>query len=419
MIPRGHLDIGWSDLLYAFASCLRPGDRAAAERRVELVWSDEGDALACLSVRSGFDLLLTALDYPPGSEILVSAINIRDMVRIVHEHGLIPVPVDLDMETLSVKAASLERSLSPRTKAVLVAHLFGDQMRLDAVARFARERGLLLVEDCAQSFTGRGDRGHPASDVSMFSFGPIKTATALGGAMLRVGDRRLRARMREIQSRYPLQTRGHFLRRVCRFALVRLAGDRLPFTLFCAACRLLGRNHDEVINRSIRGFRGPRFLDNLRRRPGHPLLALLRRRISGFDEARVARRVVSAHALIRMVSGIPRPGTRAARHSHWTFPVLSAEPDELVRRLWSRGFDATRGAWSLCAVPAPAGHEHAAAIKAEETMRRLVYLPTYPAVRSGELPRLARAAIEADTATRPAPKAPARPPGTTRPGLAR
>jgi len=49
----------------------------------------------------------------------------------------------------------------------------------------------------------------------------------------------------------------------------------------------------------------------------------------------------------------PRPGSDADFHSYWTFPIRSANPDELVRKLWARGFDATCGAWSLYAVPAP------------------------------------------------------------------
>src|SRR5690606_8136562 len=78
MLPRGKLDIGWADLGVAARACLQMGDRGAAQRRVAAAWSDAGEALACLSVRSGFDLLLQALALPAGSEILVSAITIRD-----------------------------------------------------------------------------------------------------------------------------------------------------------------------------------------------------------------------------------------------------------------------------------------------------------------------------------------------------
>ena len=396
MIPRGQIDIGWADLLHGLAACLRQGDREEVERRVEALWSPEGDALVCLSVRSGFDLLLSALDYPAGSEILVSAINIRDMVRVVQEHDLVPVPVDLDMETLSLKPGSLERAVSPRTKAILVAHLFGDQMPLGPVAAFAQERGLLLVEDCAQSFTGRQYRGHPASDISLFSFGPIKTATALGGALLRVRDEGLRARMKGIQSGYPLQSRRYFLRRVVRFAMVKLALCRPAFTLLCETCRLLGRSHDDVINLAVRGFHGPRLLDNLRKRPSRPLLSLLERRLGRFDEGRITRRVESAGALIDLAPALPRPGAAAARHSFWTFPILSHQPDRLVERLWARGFDATRGAWSLCAVPAPESHEGWIPTEATEAMSRIVYLPSWPAIRRRELQRLARAVADGE-----------------------
>jgi dTDP-4-amino-4,6-dideoxygalactose transaminase len=366
------------------------------ERRVEARWSSDANALVCLSVRSGLDLLLAALEYPKGSEILVSAITIRDMVRIVEQHELLPVPVDLNMQTLNIRMESLKRALGPRTKAILVAHLFGSRMDLDEVGVFAREHGLLLIEDCAQSFTGLQYRGHPASDVTMFSFGPIKTSTALGGAILGIKDRSLLARMRALKSHHPMQTRWHFFRRVCRFALVRLLLCRVPFTLFCSACRLLNKNHDEVICHSVRGFSGPDFFSNIRRQASYPLLALLRRRLDRFHGKGVARRTAAAQTILRSAPTLPRPGRDAAHHSYWTFPVQSPTPDALVSHLWRRGFDATRGAWSLYAVPAPAQCAHLTAPEAQEAMRQVVYLPVHPELSGKELQRLIRAALEFD-----------------------
>jgi dTDP-4-amino-4,6-dideoxygalactose transaminase len=390
MIPRGRLDIGWSDLLAGAVLCFSPGGRDAAQRRVEERWSPDGDALACLSIRSGLDLLLTALGYPKGSEILVSAITIRDMVRVVEHHGLVAVPVDLDMTTLAVRTDSLQRALSPRTKAVLVAHLFGSRMPLDAVAAFTRAHGLLLIEDCAQSFTGPDYTGDAASDVTMFSFGPIKTSTALGGALFRVRDGLLRARMRAVQSAHPVQGRWRFFQRVLRFFTVRLLMQRRPYTVLCALCRVLGKNHDELISHSVRGFSGPDFFANIRHQPSYPLLALLHRRLTRFDGVRVARRTAAADTVLGIAPGLPRPGREAAFHSYWTFPAQSNTPDELVRGLWLRGFDATRGAWSLYCLPAPPTGSHLEATGAREAMQRVVYLPVYPEVPRRELERLAR-----------------------------
>jgi perosamine synthetase len=400
MIPRGRLDIGWSDLVAGAAYCLRPGRRGALQRRVERLWSDEGDALVCLSVRSGLDLLLTALAYPEGSEVLVSAITIRDMVKIIERHGLVPVPVDLDMRALTVKADSLERAVTAKTKALLVAHLFGNRMPLEETASFARDRGLLLIEDCAQSFTGLDYRGHRSSDVSMFSFGPIKTSTALGGALLRVKEAMLRDRMTALQSAYPVQGRWRFANRVGRFSVLRFMLQRLPFTILCAGCRLLGKSHDDLISHSVRGFTGPDLLANIRHQPSYPLLALLRRRLTRFDGTRMTRRVAAAQAILRSAPDLARPGREAAAHTYWTFPIHSASPDDLVRHLWLRGFDATRGQWSLYCVPAPERYPHPEATEALETMRRLVYVPAYPEVPGHDLERLGRVLRELEGAAR-------------------
>ncbi len=394
MIPRGRLDIGWRDLAAGAAACLVSRSRVTLERRVEQAWSRDEDALVCLSVRSGLDLLLTALRYPKGSEVLVSAVTIRDMVRVIEHHGLVPVPVDVDTQTLGVKMESLRRARSPKTRAVLVAHLFGSRTSLEAVSAFAREHGLLLVEDCAQAFTGLDQRGDPASDVALFSFGPIKTATALGGAVLAFRDRELLARTRALQEACVVQPRREFAKRVLRFAVVKALLHRAPFTLFCAACRLAGRSADDVISRSARGFSGPDFFGSIRRRPSPPLLATLARRLRRFDAGRIERRTRTAEAARARLQALTVTGAQAVHHSYWSFPVLSSAPDELLRHLWQHGFDATRGAWSLYAVPAAAGRPEQTAPEAHDAMRRVVYLPVYPEVPDAELKHLLVAADE-------------------------
>ena len=107
MWVRKRLDIRWSDLGSALRDCLTRWNRGALADDLEDLWSPAGDALPCLSVRSGFDLWLQSLALPPGSEVLVSAITIRDMVRIIEAHGLVPVPVDVNPEDLSVNVESL------------------------------------------------------------------------------------------------------------------------------------------------------------------------------------------------------------------------------------------------------------------------------------------------------------------------
>src|SRR5260221_7617989 len=106
MWARKRIDISWSDLAFGAMRCFVPVRRECLARRVESLWSAADDTLATLSVRTGFDLLLAALELPPGSEIVVSAVTIRDMTRIIERHGLLPVAVELDTSTM---APDLER----------------------------------------------------------------------------------------------------------------------------------------------------------------------------------------------------------------------------------------------------------------------------------------------------------------------
>ena len=101
----------------------------------------------------------------------MSAITHPDMVRIVEAHDLRPIPVDIDCDTLACRIDVLERALTPKTRLLVVAHLFGGRMSLAPLADVTRRDGLLLVEDCAQAFRGPADAGDALADVSLFSFG--------------------------------------------------------------------------------------------------------------------------------------------------------------------------------------------------------------------------------------------------------
>ena len=159
-------------------------------------WGDSS-GIVCLSVRSAFELLLETLQLAPGDEIVFTAITHPDMVRIAEARGLVPIPLDLDPATLAPDAETLERVITPRSRLLVVAHLFGGRVDLAPLVSVARRHQLLVVEDCAQCFTGPHDRGDEFADASLFSFGSIKTATALGGALVRVADRRLAGRMQK------------------------------------------------------------------------------------------------------------------------------------------------------------------------------------------------------------------------------
>src|SRR5439155_11053132 len=123
----------------------------------------------------------------------------------------------------------------------------GTRISLDPLARLRRERGILVLEDDAQAFTGPDFRGDPAADVSMFSFGPIKTATALAGGVLRVRDRDVLARMRAAHATWPVQSRRGYAQRIGKYALLKSIASPILYSGFVRACAASGKDIDAVI----------------------------------------------------------------------------------------------------------------------------------------------------------------------------
>jgi len=380
--PRHRIDAGTADLLFAAWACAGARRRHRLAERAQMAWSPAGDGLACLSARSAFDLLLSALDLPPGSEVLVSAVTIPAMVRIIDDHGLTAVPVDLDPATLAPRMDVLDRLVTDRTRAVLVAHLFGGRLDLAPIVERCHHHRLLLIEDCAQSFRGSGDTGTPAADASLFSFGPIKTATAFGGGLVRVSDPGVLAQMRRLQATWPVQTRAAFTRRVLRFGVLVAVQRPAVYGLAATVGGRLGCRLDDMVTGAARSFPGR---SAIRRQPSAPLLAVLRRRLARFDGRRLDRRAArgeGAATALAPVVGVP--GAAQPGRTWWLFPVAIERPAGLIHRLRVAGFDASAATTALAAVAAPAGRPEAEPVEARRLLEGLVCLPVYP-----ELPEAA------------------------------
>jgi perosamine synthetase len=381
---RHRLDLSSGDISFGLPACGRMWEREWLEAEVSSLCSLGDEGLVCLSVRSGWDLWLEAQGLRARDEILVSAVTHPDMVGIIRAHGLRAIPVDIDPETLAPQPWMLKAALTPRTRVVLAAHLFGGRMDLRPVVEFAREHGLLLVEDCAQAFQGPDRVGDSAADVTMYSFGSLKTSTALGGAVLRVRDREVLDRMHDIQASYPVQRRATYLRKLLTFLGLIAVSHPCPYGLFARACMRLGYDLDTVVNGVVRGFplreSEATFLQRLRQRPSAPLLAMLLRKLETFDGERLARRASTGERCAgRLREGL-HPGRRSLARTHWLFPVVVEDPEALILALRARGLDASRATSSIAVVEVTAGGT--SPTEASQMMSGVVFLPVYP-----ELPK--------------------------------
>ncbi len=139
-------------------------------------------ALSCLtSPKFGDDRLM------PGDEVITVAAGFPTTVNPTLQNGCIPVFVDIDPITHNIDATQLEAALSPKTKAVMVAHTLGNPFDLDAVCDFVKRHDLWLIEDCcdASGSTYKGKSVGTFGDIATCSFYPAHHMTmGEGGAVL-------------------------------------------------------------------------------------------------------------------------------------------------------------------------------------------------------------------------------------------
>ena len=339
-------------------------------------------------------MYLKALDLPRGSEIIVTSITIPDMLRIIEHHGLVPVPVSVEATRLEPLAAEIEKRVTSKTRAILVAHLFGSRIHMQPIIDISNRFGVHVIEDCAQAFAGNDYSGHKESDAVLFSFGPIKTATALGGAVLRIPDDSVRNRMIEMQSDYPMQSRLRYTLRLLKYTLLKAASAPLVYGIFVRLLRAVGVDHDSVVSQMGRGFDQQHFFSAIRKKPCFALRWLVSHRISRFDDSdktRLLRRTRIGRRLARCLadSSLSFPGTNNCTHTFWTVAVRVRRNSLLLRTLRSAGFDATARS-SLCDAKTHANKKPPQEKPRRSWLFETIFLPTDPDMSARSLRRMCR-----------------------------
>ena len=456
LIPRGHLDISFKDLVRALLQCLEyiiytslfSGGLAHSllsyvmpssllkfigtlcsslhpqrhnewfERHIEKQWlemehnkketTDSKTApspavIVGLSERSLFDLFLSVHSFTAESEIIiVPPVNIPGMMDVIRYHQLVMVSVDLPArksianfdETKNestnsdksnkgrnavwgIDTAAVRKAISKKTVAIFVVHPFGAVLGKDSMAELrtmANENKLDIWEDCAQCYTGRSYTGSGFANASFFSFGPIKTATALGGGLAVLRSPRnnddntatsheqelarvssLASTMRRIQrTKYKQQSNIVYLRRVTKCIALHMISQSRHL---CAAARViieqLGLDYNDFVISSLRGF-SPSTRDNnqvllLRYRPCPALLSLLLRRLRDCKrtEQHVSEQRNRCSSFLKLLRSeksiqqkiiIPEGYDNLAMYG-WLFPVLVERPQQLSNLLLEMGYD--------------------------------------------------------------------------------
>jgi len=173
--------------------------------RLEAEVADYCGAASGIGCASGSDALLLpllAIDIGPGDEVITTPYTFFATAGSIWRTGAKPVFVDIEPDTFNIDPARIEAAITPRTRAIIPVHLFGQVAEMGPIQEIARRHGLTVLEDAAQAIGSayHGTRAGTLGDVAAFSFYPSKNLGGFGdGGMVTTNQPQLARRITRLR----------------------------------------------------------------------------------------------------------------------------------------------------------------------------------------------------------------------------
>ena len=196
------LDSGWYLL----------GKECEAFEREFAAYCGTRHAIGCANGLDALKLIIRAYGFGPGDEIIAPANTYIASLISISANGATPILVEPDPATYLIDPAKIEEKITPRTKAIMVVHLYGRTCEMAAIGAIAAKHALKVIEDCAQAHGARHDgrRAGNLGDAAGFSFYPGKNLGCLGdGGAVTTNDDELATRIRALRN-YGSDVKYHF-----------------------------------------------------------------------------------------------------------------------------------------------------------------------------------------------------------------
>jgi dTDP-4-amino-4,6-dideoxygalactose transaminase len=163
--------------------------------------------VGCASGTDALLLALMALDLGPGDEVITTPFSFFATASCITRLGATPVFADVNPDSYNIDPQEVLRKITPKTKAVIPVHLFGQMARVEEFAPRLEEQGIRIVEDCAQAIGstrivgGKIQRAGTMGELGCFSFFPTKNLGCFGdGGMISVSSEGLNKRLRSLRA---------------------------------------------------------------------------------------------------------------------------------------------------------------------------------------------------------------------------
>jgi dTDP-4-amino-4,6-dideoxygalactose transaminase/acetyltransferase-like isoleucine patch superfamily enzyme len=245
------------------------GEEVGAFERAFADYCQAKHAVAVNSGTSALHLALLAAGIGPGDEVITTPFTFVATTAAIMYAGARPVFVDIDPRTFNVDVTQIESAITPRTKAILPVHLYGQPADMDAIMEIAKRRGLFVIEDACQAHGAKykGQRVGAIGDFGCFSFYPGKNLGAYGEGGIVVTNDSEKSRTMAMLRDWGQERKYHHVLKGYNYRMDAFQGAILNIKLrylnsWTEARRACAARYDQLLADSL--IRTPRSLVNCR-----------------------------------------------------------------------------------------------------------------------------------------------------------
>ncbi len=318
--------------------------------------------------RTALHFILKSMNLEKGDEVLMTPLTIADMVNSIHTLGLKPVFVDIEPDTYCLDVRQLERSITSRSKVILITYIFGIVPDMTKIKKIAQEHGLKIIEDCSQCFDAfyKEQKIGTFGEAAFFSLTNFKVCSSLFGGMIITNSENIASRLNDLRDRELLPPQSPMLLKLVvknliytiffskglfsyftYFVILFLEriDPKITYRLYSGNIKVLLGQHENKLYSEF----PPAYLADYSDIQAAVGLASL-------EKARevTAIRIKNGELLRDLLRGVPGIAVPdkldGALNVYWRFPVISEDMGGLKKYLLDHGIDSAPSYLVLCSM---------------------------------------------------------------------
>ncbi len=344
--------------------------------------------------------LLRALKLRRGDEVVTQAFNFPAVPAAVVAAGAVPRFLDLAPDTFEPDPGHLEELISPRTRAVIITHLFGNPAEMDTLREICQRREVTLIEDCAQAI-GATYKGRPVGTFgrgALFTFGVTKNFTLMAGGAAASADADIAARVADLASQHPRVGAAQTLYLAAHSTGLTMVTRPLAFTLgLFPALRFAERVGLDPVHKIMGEPVMPLTDIEDAPCPSDGMVAVGMVQLERFEANNRGRTRNGWYLrlLLRGAGGFTLCPMREGS-VFVSFPIYHHRREDLAHELQQRGVEVDLGFMRDCsALEMFTGPDSSPCPHTQRAAEQILHLPIYPQLNKADLDRVAEALKDA------------------------